>query len=257
MRKHLALFIALVCILSLSSCINVDKPNIDNGTTENTVESGTININPEYAKTINNFSKYLNKEGFVPGLSQSQFIELMEKYSYNGEKQTIAQFDGLQGSGCLIYGEQYSGSNAYGTTLDKKYANYWNSFNTRVALDGLVLPYGLCFDDELSDVFRKINISLDPYGGFVLDKDSNMDMTLLRDDKSTLVLSNKTLTKESTEVNNSYELIYTETYQITRKDGSDATVTRTITFTFSSNESGNKLNSFNMKVNEYFPLQRS
>lgn len=120
---------------------------------------------------------------------------------------------------------------------------------TKVQLDGLNLPFEITFEDSLTDVFKKAELTTNPYDDFTADKNSDTNMTLFNENNASLIF--KDLNRSSTHIENKipYVLIYSETYTTQRKDGRQATVNRTVKLSFGHTQ---KLEMLEMKVTENF-----
>ena len=144
MKRITTILISTCMLLSFASC---EKDELE-----------PINTIPD--ADIPAFTEWLDSEGFVPGLSQSDMIEKMDGYTNNG--QSVANtaagyfYDGYNGGGYAAGGENFGFRNDYQASDNKKTADYTNSFYTRVPLDGLALPCGIEFEDTLRDVLKKL-----------------------------------------------------------------------------------------------------
>ncbi len=240
-RTLLILLTTVICLSPLAGC-DSKKPE----------EQKNVDLIPN--TNIFGFSEFLDNETFIPGVSQGDFMDHIEKYTYNGEKLEIAGFhyDSRYGGGMGFNGSYYGGRNDYTVTDDEKYAIYSNSFYTLVELDNLDLPYGISFEDTLADAFAKIGIDKDPYEGFVSDEDEAWIMTLRDDGKTKLEFTNyKLMPGESGKALYDYELKYSETYQTVRADGREATVTRYVKMSF-NDEEGNVFAMVQLYVEERY-----
>ena len=222
MKKLLLFFLVIVfCISAFIGCS----------------DSETVNLIP--STDIDVFSQLLDIENFVPGISQGDFIEQMSRYRCGSIPITdfIAGFhyDGFTGGGYRAGGEFFGFENCY-EAIDND-ANYSNQFWTKVQLNGLELPYGIDFDDSLTEVLQKIGITVDPYTAFSADENSSTDMTLYRDNDESLVFKDMKRAQEFVENEMPYVLIYTETYATKRADGRNATVERTVKLSFLDKDS--------------------
>ena len=224
MKKLLLFFLTMIlCLSALMGCSSPDNKES---------ESDTVNRSPNM--DIAFFSQFLDRENFVPRVSQGTFIDQMEKYSHEGTPITkiVAgyHYDGPYGGGYSAGGELFGFRSDF---ADKdKVAKYSNQLWTKVQLDGLELPYGIKLNDSLSDVFQKIGISINPYNGFSADEISYTAMTLYRDEKVTFIFKDLKRTQEPVEFEMPYVVIYSEVYDIELSDGRPATVERTIKMSF-------------------------
>ena len=239
--KRFCVFLSLLMLFGLVCCTDVENSN------KNTVTELDMTL----------FTAWLDSEGFVPSMSQSEIMQKMDIYIYNDESVNDATlgyfYDGKYGGGYSAFGEHFGFHNDYTASKNGKTADYSNSFYTKVPLDGLALPYEIEFGDTLRDALRKLGIAQKLPSNFIPDKGTDSTMTLYQDERYTLVFNNFTLSKESIETDAPYELIFTENYTFTRGGGIESNVTRTIKFAFTSVT--NKLHEFSVKVNENYPLK--
>lgn len=236
---------------------DTDEPEVTESTEALSAESTSEPPVSAVPPLINSFSEFLDNENFVARLSQSGLFEQMEKYAYEGEKITDVIhgefYDGPFGGGFVASGELFGYKNDfYGDGGNNKYSN---SFYTHVVLDGLRLPYGINFNDTLTETFEKIGIETDPYDGFVGDSGSDTAMTLLEGDSSTLIFRDLKRTKEPVDYENPYELIFKETGLLSLDDGRIDTVERTVLLSFADH--GGKENDalcyLSVSVEENYP----
>jgi hypothetical protein len=193
------------------------------------------------------FPEFLNKENFVHGISQADFEKQMETYSYNGEPITEiivgCHEDDQYGGGYSASGERFGFENRYRANDSEGYSDYYNSFYTKVALDGLSMPYGIKFTDTLNDVINKIGINIYPDEQF---EDKEHCISIPYGEKSSISLYSVLVADDGNEYD--YVIEYTETYDITYKTGSSAKVTRTVSLWFSG--SYQMFSALCVKVNE-------
>ena len=206
--------------------------------------------------TLNDgFTDFLDRENFVHSSSQRSFRAQVEQYMYKGEQLKdlvdVTMFDGLTGGGCSADGEYFGYTNNYERKLFSRKVNYTNSFYTQVALDNLTLPYGIDFDDTITEVFEKMDVTLDAEQDFVADdekKDATI-MTLYEEDGRTLVLRNYLQDKSTKKHTYNFVLTYQETYRSTRSNGKKTNVTRTVTLSFGTDD---VLDEMNVSVKENY-----
>ena len=196
------------------------------------VESNDHPENQEERKVLSYLSQYLDDINFVPGVSQSEFMTMVEGYAYNGTAVTdiIAgvHYDGPKGGGWQATDDLFGFYNDYTATDDEKHANYSNRLRIKVSLKGLPLPYDVEFGNTLAEVFEILGIEIDPHSKFLLDKNSDTNMTLYSNDTATLVFQNLKLTKEPADYELPFVLIYTEAYEIQQDGGKTIVVDRVI-----------------------------
>jgi hypothetical protein len=201
------------------------------------------------------FTDFLDAENFVHSSSQISFREQVEQYTYNGQPLKdvlqVIYHDGLTGGECSGKGEHFGYTNNYERKLFSRKVNYTNSFYTQVALDNLTLPYGIDFDDTITEVFEKMDVTLDAEQDFVADdekKDATI-MTLYEEDGRTLVLRNYLQDKSTKKHTYNFVLTYQETYRSTRSNGKKTNVTRTVTLSFGTDD---VLDEMNVSVKENY-----
>ena len=259
MKKLFALFLPLVCVLFLLSCNQQEQQK----TTETTETTDTSDTDSPIEKVqlaeldIATLTVWLDNEGFVPALSQFKLIEKMGSYMYNGkpiEDATIGYYyDGPHGGGYDAGCENFGFSNDYTASEDGESAVYTNSFYTKVPLDGLTLPFGIEFDDSLSNAMLKIGFAVRLPADFAPDDETDNAMTLYEDERYTVIFKDLTYSKDQITTVAPYELIFTENYTYVRGTGRVSNVTRTIKLAFTSDES--VLCKFNIKIQENYNLK--
>lgn len=241
MKQLIALCLVCACLLSMAACNQITFD-------ENTQTTESPTGQQPLHNACRQLSSYLDDMRFVPGLSQSDLLEQMERYSYNGE--TVAEleagvfYDGPYGGGFDAPGELFGFNNDYSETEDHEYANYSNSFYTKVPLDGLKLPAGIGFEDSLGTVIDKLVPDADW-------KDRVGTVTLSSDDHFVLEFTKHKATSEESPYR--YELNYKETYQLTLENASATDVTRSVTMSFADKRS--KLGLFEIAVRETYQTQ--
>lgn len=236
--KQLCVFLSAFLLFTLVGCNNIE---ISNSTKAD----------------ITDFTAWLDNEGFVPMMSQSEMIAKMDSYTYNGQSVHYATagcyYDSEYGGGYFANGENFDFANDYKRSEDKKTADYTNSFYTKVPLDGLTLPLGIEFEDTLRDVMAKLGMTVDLPSDFTPDEGTDVTMTLYKDKRYTLVFKNLYFSKEQIKVDVPYELVFTENYTFTQESGRESNVTRTIKLTFASDE--DMLHEFSVEVRENYKLK--
>lgn len=260
MKQYVALLLVVLFVFCMSSC---DKSNDDLNFSDNSNNDFNDEFDVSAAATAQTnpygFSEYIDSENFVPGINQGDFLEQMGKYKYNGEAITDIiggfHYDGLSGGGYMTSGGLFGFKNDYTAESGSKYAVYKNEFHTSVALDGLTLPNEISFEDTLVDIFEKLGIE---YNDFVPDGQTQGEasaygeMTLYTDEASSLKIKRlpKKDSEHSQEKHYEYVLSYTEIYQGEFRDGKKEIITRSISFSFESEES--QLGIFSISVAEKY-----
>lgn len=256
--------IAVICII-LMAAISVNLIGCDLGSSKKSgkkrsdggKEGGDDPVLNEEA--INAFHDFLDAAHFVEGMSQSEFINQMSRYRYEGSSiNEIIEgmhYDGPYGGGYQASCDGFGYSNDYIASEDGTFANYKNSLSTRVQLEGLTLPNGINFSDSLGAVMQKLGTPFDIKKDFRADYDDASSMTLYNVGGVSLKITNCLLgAGESGKPLYDYELTYLEEYSVTRADGRLAVVTRCARLSFTDE---NKLGQVNISVNERILLAHS
>ena len=191
-------------------------------TEENTAE---VNRIPE--ADISVFSDFLDREGFVKGMSQGQLLDLAEKYAEGLDPSIVpvyCHYDGEFGGGCMASGELFGYTNDYHSEDGK--VRYANSLYTAVEIKNLTLPGGITFDDSVGDALEKLGIDRNIYQKTVMEHSSTTyleQLPLYNENGVSLVFTNWAMTQLPVETLYHYVITYSE------KAG---TVTRTVTLSF-------------------------
>ena len=238
--KVFCVFLSMLMLLGLVGCTDVEKTN------KNIVAQQDVAV----------LTVWLDDEGFVPGISQSEMIDKMKGYTHNG-RWSVGDFpgvhyDGQNGGGYDATGGEYGFANDFSASNDRTTAVYTNSFYTRVPLDGLTLPLGMGFDDTLHYVIEKLGIGIKLPSEFTPDGGNDYTMTLYEDERYTLVFKNLNFSEGLIITKAPYELIFTENYTFTRDSGSVSNVTRTMKLLFKPDE--DMLYEFGVIIRESYNL---
>lgn len=165
-------------------------------------------------------SAFLDREGFVPPVTQSLFVDSMKKYTYEGKTMLDVNggwfVDGEYGGGLICNGD------LFGFTNMAKYETLTNDMYTSVALDGLLLPFDIEFSDTLTDILHKMGLVED---GSFADRELT---TFLSDSDFDLILYQNTAENEE----KTYKLVYHDRYQAYLNDGRQVDINRQIEFRF-------------------------
>ena len=189
-------------------------------TEENTAE---VNRIPE--ADISVFSDFLDREGFVKGMSQGQLLDLAEKYAEGLDPSIVpvyCHYDGEFGGGCMASGELFGYTNDYYANDETGKARYTNMIYAAVEIESLVLPYGIEYGDVIGDVLEKLAVNRDIYKNTAAYDGTKM--VLYDDGATSLVLVNYFLTTEPVDFLYDLELTFTEKID---------TLTRTVKLSFS------------------------
>lgn len=192
-------------------------------------------------------SAYLDEEGFVPGMSQSDFIAKAEAIE-GGEVEGM-HYDGVQGGGWQAGGAFAYYTNDYRANDEEKIAIYSNTVTMLAESEGLKLPAGIFFSDTLADVLKKLSVEGDPVNEFSPDPGRTDVTTLYAEGNVTLRLA------RVNDVGISLRLEFTERSVRSMDDGRVETVTRRVDFSFAG-ENGT-LKNFFVGVTERYPLAQS
>ena len=191
-------------------------------TEENTAE---VNRIPE--ADISVFSDFLDREGFVKGMSQGQLLDLAEKYAEGLDPSIVpvyCHYDSEYGGGCRASSALFGYENDYYAKDGK--VRYANSLYTAVEIKGLALPGGITFDDSVGDALEKLGIDRSIYQKTVMEHSSTTyleQLPLYNENGVSLVFTNWAMTQLPVETLYHYVITYSE------KAG---TVTRTVTLSF-------------------------
>ncbi len=195
------------------------------------------------------FSECLDNEKFTDGLYQSEFIDQMEKYF--GENQAILFYDSEYGGGCQGNDREYSfGNDFYDDGTNIKYSSH---METTKEPNGLVLPRGIKFGDSLKEVFEKLYIGYDPHslGEYSYTHNDSFQGTMLYNDYAiSFVFKNYAMSKAPVEFEFPYELVFTEKYYVSRSDGRQSEVNRTMSLSFDAAD--HSLGKISMRVTESY-----
>ena len=145
MKKAMASLLVLAFLFGLCSC-GAGKAGGENG-----------------REILLTFRQFLDGEGFVAGLSESDLIDrIVPRYSYEIVEHAGGgkNWDGVEAEG-ECYGWSAT-EERFGASWAFFHAWTETSFYTTVALEGLTLPFGLCFGDSRPAVLQKIGLLFDP-----------------------------------------------------------------------------------------------
>ena len=268
MKKTAVFILTALLLLSLVGCNGSSQPGASTptvttaapttGTTVPTTSSTPIVIAP-FPGDSNGFSEYLNTMGFVPGILQRDIRNLEQTLVNQGNNAQYAGggyfYDSQYGGGYAAQSEYWGVSNDYKRAEDGTSATSSNHLYTYIPLEGLDLPYGITFESNLSGVLQKIGISTDPHNGFVSDADAPGVMTLHNDGKVCLALTDFSQKPNIPENNKStFNLKYTETYEVSLTDGRVADVTRYVSLSFSGSD--DTLSFISLHIQLQYPLSQ-
>lgn len=162
------------------------------------------------------FITFLDHENFVPGVGQGDMIDQLEAYRHNSEPLSFNgyHYDGDRGGGFDAQGEFYGLLNDFRVDENQGTASYTNQFYTCVPLEGLQLPYGIDFNDDLDSVLSKVGILKSA-------EELTEDIRLWQDGYREMKWQE---TKRT--------LLFTQEYSTALADGRPCKVVRTVAFSF-------------------------
>ena len=185
---------------------------------------------------LSEFARFLDREGFVGGMTQGQLLDIGEKYAAGLDPSIVPLFwhyDGEYGGGCRADGEFFGYTNDYSNKDGK--VRYYNSFYAAVEIEALELPFGIKYGDSIEKVLEKLGIATHYSRG------PQTRHELYADGAVSLTLVNYSISTDPIETLYHYELIYTDTTD---------TLTRTVKLSFTSGD--NRLARIDIKaVDEY------
>ncbi len=190
-------------------------------------EENTAEVNRIPDADLSGFSDFLDRSGLSKDMSQSDLLDLVEKYTADLDPSIVPAFyhyDSQYGGGCRASGELFGYTNDYHAEDGK--VRYTNSLYTAVEIKGLTLPYGITFDDNVGDALEKLGIDRNIYQKTVMEHSSTSHLEklpLYNENGVSLVFENWALTQLPVETLYHYIITYSE------KVG---TVTRTVTLSF-------------------------
>ena len=258
MKKITTLFFLFVLILGLTACQEVDPVTPSETATESDTAPHTnlvqAEVSPTYddrnnspADVLDAFSKFLDKESFLPDMDIKEALK--NRYRYRGQdlysQHLVRVADMANGQSTSGNADHFSFEYIWTLTEDLKNVSITNHFSTEVPLDGIVfkLPYKIKFEDPLASALQKLGIEKG-VADFVADETGAM--TLLQNETDTL-----NWTVYEPEKIYSHQLKYEQVYQRTRSDGKIETVTRRVSLYFKGEE--NTLCKVELYVNQNYP----
>lgn len=269
MKRFFALSLALLMVFALVSCETVETfadttcEKSESKTTESVSEITETESKPTETESettesetneteaqsetrgevgtdqiLSEFVDFLDGEGFTVGLWQGAFKDLIGSYSVGGEKidSDFGMFyDSEFGGGFEGYGEYEGKTYAFVNDFyqDEEKTRQINYLETSVPFEGMELPFGIAFGDDLEVVFEKMGLTY-PQGSFVPDEDDVTRMTLLDNGKESLAFVN--LHNNIDEPVDYYEpfiIVFIEKYESVLENGKVKIETRRVMLYFS------------------------
>ena len=254
MKKNVMTILLLtVCLFLLAGCSAIEETTVETvaesatettvettataeTTAENvdktTVEANKLTVSPT-------FSEALVQNGF--GLSSSDVETCLDTWTYHGKALSsyaeVMCGDSYFGGTTIYYAEGiYSWTIDYQENVDSSLADCTNSFYFTKPIDGVVMPYGIGFDNTLAELLHLLDVQAD----LSSDQEQVLEHVLIPDYESKLVLT----TQNTLSFAEYYESVYPQS------DGSGlhVLVTRSVILRFDSET--NKLNSLIFKIEE-------
>lgn len=249
MKKITVFILTALLLLSLVGCNGSAQP-------ASSTSSTPIVIIP-FSADNNGFSEYLDSMNFVPGMWQGTLFDLAESLTYEGKNIKEAApgcfYDGQYGGGYRSQGSRFGFANDYTRSEDGASATSYNYLYTHVPLEGMALPCGITFDDNLTTLLQKAGFDLDYHEDFISDETTPGVMTLFQDDTIHLTLTNYSLTTDKND-EYSYLIMYTEVYATPLTDGRVATATRKVTVSFTGME--DTVGFVSLRIQMQYPLNQ-
>ncbi len=236
MRKLIA-FIALLllpylllsCFDRAGECEISSEDSSDNTIVEipaTTVE-GKLNSD-KTLPLLDSLSEYLTNEGYT-GTTEEALNSIISQYSYQGtlisKLVDAAVYDGTDNSGGTHASHQYFGYHWHYSYPEDGKSVHYNNFYTRVPLDGLILPFGITFNDTFYDVLKKLGLEFNPGNEGI-----NTEAALLTSGESALVFYYDSYVDYTVHVE--YSLRFTDIYYWKRWDGAKFPYKRELTLNF-------------------------
>lgn len=190
------------------------------------------------------FSQALDQNGFTPG---DGFIDKLDVWTYE-DKPLREHGDLLAGCGFTGGVETFyvkgvcSGSDEFQMSDDRSYADRSLDFSMHVPIDGVVMPYGMTFDNTLEELLQTLGYDFD----IGVDEEKLLDHVLIPDYESKLILSCKTDAESGL---HDYLLEFLEDTRSDRYiEGGVSYYTRTLSLGFEAGT--NRLNDLSFNVTE-------
>ena len=191
--------------------------------------------------TAADLSAYLDEEGFVAGLCQTDLEAVVKRYTGIKDPEEYRCNDQCD-PGWRIFSDRYRFSLTYYENVDEN----TGTVNLNLAastVPGLSLPCGIRFSDTASKMLKRLSLDFD------LKKDFDSDYVVLWKEEGKRIVASKTNGCVIPEDGiGGFRIQYVEAIPIVQPDGSERTVRRTLSFLFDSTES--KLGLFSMSITE-------
>lgn len=231
MKKPLIFILTVLLVLSLLGC--------SSGTQSVSPTSSTPIVIIPFSADNNGFSECLDSMNFVPSMWQGTLFDLAESLTYEGKNIADAApgifYDGQYGGGYRSQGNRFGFGNDYTRSEDDTSATSDNYLYTYVPLEGMALPCGITFDDNLTTLLQKAGFDIDYHEDFISDETTPGVMTLFQDETIHLTLTDYSLTTDKND-EYSYLLKYTEVYETPLTDGRVSTTIRKVAMAFTGME---------------------
>ena len=159
MKRLITLALIFALLLSLLGCQEIqDSDNTDNFDNAN-------RDNKNYIFDYD-FHQYLEKINFIEGRSERELENQLSAYKYNGESITSIVMsmyaDGTDGGGYSAFDRDNRFSySSIATFYDNEgYVIYSDHFSSDVPLEGLTLPAGITFDDDIIFALECLKVNI-------------------------------------------------------------------------------------------------
>ncbi len=226
--KKLILSLALAFTVLLAGCNSAQAP----------MTSINPSSTPPYNLDLTQFTAFLGNEGFTNVRTQTDFLAQMKKYSYNGTTVDAYgawyNYDGIYGGGCAMNSDNISFKNDYYQNDETGVTRSTDSLFTLVPLEGLTLPYGITFEDNVTSALAKLGIKDDPRLDFTADSGTTDTMTLAADGNTKLYYVDMTRTTAPIDYIAPFKLKFEQVYK-----AESSTITRTLELSYYNGLSNN------------------
>ncbi|MBE6594318.1 MAG: hypothetical protein E7644_00825 [Ruminococcaceae bacterium] len=231
MKRTLSLLLAmLLCALLFVGCKPAVKVDLIGGV------------------SLRGFADFLDAEHMVPEIASYQFCERMGAYEYPEELKakhggtievSCGCYDNFPGGGSYVTSIYFSYSTGSSELRDGKWRHI-KSFEAQVEMIGMSMPFGITFQDTMTDAFKKIGIGEGHCAAIISNFEGTAEETTLLYQQDGISLS------LSRELNYDWEgieegdnaksvfhrLDYAESQSAKRSDGQPMEVVRTVSLWF-------------------------
>ena len=191
--------------------------------------------------TPSDLSAYLDKEGFVAGLCQTDLEAVVKRYTAINDLEEY-RYDDLDNRGWKIWRNQYRFSFTVRENVDENTATV-NLNLAASTVPGLSLPAGIRFSDTADKILKRLSLKFDLKNDF----DSDYKVLWEEGDKRFYALQMNGCVIPEDGIGH-FRFQYSEVVPLSLPDGSENTVRRTLAFYF--DDVNSKLGMFSMSITE-------